>query len=72
KKFKSLKRHLNVHYRLTPEGYRSKWKLASDYPMVAPSYAAQRSALAKAAGLGRKQVAKAPPKKLVSKRKPKT
>ncbi|TIP04551.1 MAG: transcriptional regulator [Mesorhizobium sp.] len=54
KKFKSLKRHLAVHYGLTPDEYREKWGLKSDYPMVAPNYAAQRSTLAKAAGLGRK------------------
>ncbi|RJT40395.1 MucR family transcriptional regulator [Mesorhizobium waimense] len=54
KKFKSLKRHLNVHYNLSPDEYRQKWKLPADYPMVAPNYAATRSALAKAAGLGRK------------------
>ncbi len=34
--------------------------LAKDYPMVAPAYAAQRSALAKEIGLGRKPGAKAP------------
>lgn len=54
KKFKSLKRHLNVHYNLGPDEYRQKWKLPADYPMVAPNYAAARSALAKASGLGRK------------------
>ncbi|UCI31778.1 MucR family transcriptional regulator [Mesorhizobium sp. B4-1-4] len=54
KKFKSLKRHLNVHYNLRPDEYRQKWNLPADYPMVAPNYAAARSALAKAAGLGRK------------------
>ncbi|MBZ9798767.1 MucR family transcriptional regulator [Mesorhizobium sp. ES1-4] len=53
-KFKSLKRHLNVHYNLSPDKYRQKWNLPADYPMVAPNYAAARSALAKAAGLGRK------------------
>ncbi|TJW04795.1 MAG: transcriptional regulator [Mesorhizobium sp.] len=67
KKFKSLKRHLNVHYGLSPEEYRAKWGLARDYPMVAPSYAAQRSALAKAAGLGR--TAAKPAKKVPAKRK---
>ncbi|MFC3323602.1 MucR family transcriptional regulator [Mesorhizobium cantuariense] len=55
KKFKSLKRHLNTHYKLTPEEYRQKWNLPADYPMVAPNYAAARSALAKAAGLGQKR-----------------
>ncbi|KUM26706.1 transcriptional regulator [Mesorhizobium loti] len=58
KKFKSLKRHLNVHYGLTPDEYRAKWGLKADYPMVAPNYAAQRSSLAKASGLGRKAAAK--------------
>ncbi|RWA73996.1 MucR family transcriptional regulator [Mesorhizobium sp.] len=58
KKFKSLKRHLGVHYGLTPDEYREKWGLKPDYPMVAPNYAAQRSTLAKAAGLGRKPAAK--------------
>ncbi|CAN7474802.1 MucR family transcriptional regulator [Mesorhizobium caraganae] len=69
KKFKSLKRHLNVHYGLTPEDYRAKWGLARDYPMVAPNYAAQRSVLAKSIGLGRKAPVKAAPKKPVAKTK---
>lgn len=54
KKFKSLKRHLMTHYDMTPDAYRAKWKLPADYPMVAPNYAAARSALAKSMGLGRK------------------
>ncbi|HWK13971.1 MAG TPA: MucR family transcriptional regulator [Rhizobiaceae bacterium] len=54
KHFKSLKRHLNVHYGLSPAEYRQKWDLPADYPMVAPAYAAARSALAKSMGLGRK------------------
>jgi predicted transcriptional regulator len=54
KKFKSLKRHLMSHYGMTPEEYREKWGLAPDYPMVAPSYAEQRSRLAREMGLGRK------------------
>lgn len=57
KKFKSLKRHLATQYGLTPDAYRQKWRLAADYPMVAPSYSASRSALAKSAGLGRKPAA---------------
>ena len=52
KKFKSLKRHLRTSYGMTPEDYRAKWNLPSDYPMVAPNYAASRSALAKKMGLG--------------------
>jgi predicted transcriptional regulator len=51
KRFKSLRRHL-AGLGLTPEQYREKWTLPSDYPMVAPNYAAQRSALAKQIGLG--------------------
>ncbi|AZO10706.1 MULTISPECIES: MucR family transcriptional regulator [unclassified Mesorhizobium] len=54
KKFKSLKRHIGVHFGLTPEAYRTKWGLPADYPMVAPNYAASRSELAKSIGLGRK------------------
>ena len=55
KKFKSLKRHLRTHYDLSPEDYREKWGLPADYPMVAPSYAAARSALAKKMGLGQQR-----------------
>jgi predicted transcriptional regulator len=54
KKFKSLKRHLMTHHGMTPDEYRAKWNLPSDYPMVAPAYAAARSALATKMGLGRK------------------
>jgi predicted transcriptional regulator len=53
KKLKMLKRHLRTAYGLTPEEYRQKWSLPADYPMVAPNYAAQRSAFAKKIGLGR-------------------
>ena len=67
KKFKSLKRHLSVHYNLTPEAYREKWGLPKDYPMVAPSYAARRSELAKQLGLGR-AAAEAEPEPVVAKR----
>jgi predicted transcriptional regulator len=53
KKLKMLKRHLRSTYGLTPDAYRAKWGLPSDYPMVAPNYAEQRSAFAKKIGLGR-------------------
>ena len=53
KKLKMLKRYLRSRYRLSPEDYRAKWGLPPDYPMVAPNYAAQRSAFAKKIGLGR-------------------
>ncbi len=54
KKLKMLKRHLKSAYNMTPDEYRQKWGLPSDYPMVAPKYAAVRSKLAKKIGLGRK------------------
>ncbi len=51
KKFKSLRRHLAT-LGMTPDEYRAKWGLSSDYPMVAANYAAKRSDLAKSMGLG--------------------
>jgi predicted transcriptional regulator len=54
RQFKSLKRYLQTSHNMTPDEYRAKWNLPSNYPMVAPNYAAQRSALAKSMGLGRK------------------
>ncbi|HET7085653.1 MAG TPA: MucR family transcriptional regulator [Rhizomicrobium sp.] len=54
-RLKTLKRYLFRKYRLTPEQYRNKWGLPADYPMVAPNYAARRSALAKKMGLGQKR-----------------
>ena len=62
KKFKSLRRHIMSKYNLTPEAYRAKWNLPSDYPMVAPNYAKERSELAKRMGLGKKRVVRAKPK----------
>jgi predicted transcriptional regulator len=55
KPFKTLKRHLMKFYGLTPDDYRTKWNLPADYPMVAPNYAAARSAIAFKIGLGRKR-----------------
>lgn len=54
KKLKMLKRHLMTHYGMTPDDYRRRWDLPSDYPMVAPNYAERRRELAKKIGLGRK------------------
>jgi predicted transcriptional regulator len=53
KRLKMLKRYLRARYGLSPAEYRAKWGLPPDYPMVAPNYAAQRSAFAKQIGLGR-------------------
>jgi len=54
KQFKSLKRHIRSDHTLTPDEYRAKWGLPYNYPMVAPNYAAFRSAMAKKMGFGRK------------------
>jgi predicted transcriptional regulator len=54
KRFKSMRRHLGL-LGLTPGQYREKWNLPYDYPMVAPNYANQRSAIAKKIGLGQKR-----------------
>jgi predicted transcriptional regulator len=51
--YKSLKRHLRTKYNMTPDDYRAKWGLPKHYPMVAPDYAASRSAIAKSIGFGR-------------------
>jgi predicted transcriptional regulator len=53
KPYKTLKRHLTLRG-LTMDQYREKWGLPKDYPSTAPNYSAQRSALAKSLGLGRK------------------
>ncbi len=53
RKLQMLKRYLRTHFQMTPDQYRAKWGLASDYPMVAPAYSQKRSALALKAGLGK-------------------
>ncbi|MDA1101533.1 MAG: MucR family transcriptional regulator [Proteobacteria bacterium] len=55
KELKMLKRYLRTRYNLSPDEYRRKWGLASDYPMVAPSYSNLRSNFAKQTGLGRRR-----------------
>ena len=65
KKLKMLKRHLMTHYNMTPDQYRARWGLSSDYPMVAPNYAEKRRELAKKIGLGRKPGIKRGRKKAV-------
>lgn len=52
KSFASIKRHLKAAHDLAPDGYRARWDLPKDYPMVAPGYSAARSVLAKSIGLG--------------------
>jgi len=51
RRYKTLKRHLTVHG-LTPDTYRAKFGLPSDYPMVSAAYSEVRSGLAKSLGLG--------------------
>ncbi|MCJ2093764.1 MucR family transcriptional regulator, partial [Methylobacterium sp. J-072] len=51
KTYKTLKRHLTANGR-SPQSYRERYGLPADDPMVAPSYADQRSALAQAIDLG--------------------
>ena len=53
-KAKMLRRHLTSAHNLTPAEYRERWKLPTDYPLVAPRYAAARSELAKTLGLGKR------------------
>jgi predicted transcriptional regulator len=50
----SLRRHLRTAHGLDIAGYRTRWNLPPDHPLVAPSYSARRSTLAKQIGLGRK------------------
>lgn len=72
KKMKMLKRYLMTNYQMTPEQYRTKWGLPSDYPMVAPNYSEARKTLARKIGLGRKPAADAAPAaKPAAKRGPK-
>jgi predicted transcriptional regulator len=51
KRYKSLKRHLAAKG-LDARAYRERFGLGADYPMVAPSYAAERAAIARRIGLG--------------------
>lgn len=53
KRLKVLKRHLWTAFNMTPEEYRTKWNLPSDYPMTAPSYSSLRSEMALKIGLGK-------------------
>jgi predicted transcriptional regulator len=72
RRFKSLKRHLQSTHKLTPNAYLFAFGLKSDYPLVAPNYAAQRSTLAKQLGFGRKVGNKPAPRKRAAKRPAKT
>ncbi len=60
KPYKTLRRHLSTHG-MTPEQYRERYNLKSDYPMVAPTYSEARRDMAKKIGLGRKPGTKMKP-----------
>lgn len=53
KPYKTLRRHLSRHG-MSPEQYRERFGLKSDYPMVAETYSQHRRDMAKKIGLGRK------------------
>jgi predicted transcriptional regulator len=54
KPYKSLKRHL-ASLGFDPKSYRERYALPDEYPMVAPRYAARRSQIARASGLGHRK-----------------
>ena len=51
-KHKTMKAHIRRLYNMTPEQYREKWGLPSDYPLVAPEYRERRSKMAKENKIG--------------------
>ncbi|MBB5715861.1 MucR family transcriptional regulator [Sphingomonas aerophila] len=53
KPYKTLRRHLSSNG-LTPDEYRARYNLRSDYPIVAENYSDARRDMAKRIGLGRK------------------
>jgi predicted transcriptional regulator len=48
-----LRRHLATRHGLTPDEYRTRWRLPREHLLTAPAYSARRSELAKQNGLGR-------------------
>jgi predicted transcriptional regulator len=72
KKLKMLRRHLMSDHGLKPDEYRTRWGLRPNYPMVAPSYSAQRQTLARQIGLGRKPAPPPPAPDAKPKRRRKT
>src|SRR3954469_14570132 len=49
----TLTRYLRTRYDMTPDEYRRKWGLPTDYPMTAPNFRARNSERAKQHGFGR-------------------
>ena len=58
---RALRRHLRVAHGLEVADYRIRWKLPTDYPLIAPSYSARRATIAKELGLGRRATAEPSP-----------
>ena len=58
---RALRRHLRVAHGLEVADYRTRWKLPTDYPLIAPSYSARRATIAKELGLGRRATAEPSP-----------
>jgi predicted transcriptional regulator len=56
----TLRRHLRVAHDLEEADYRTRWKLPADHPLIAPSYSARRSRIAKEIGLGRRAAEPSP------------
>ena len=69
---RTLRRHLRVAHSLDVAGYRTRWDLPTNHPLIAPSYSAHRSTLAKQIGLGRKRgtVVAPPPERGRRRRQP--
>jgi predicted transcriptional regulator len=57
---RTLRRHLRFTHGLDITAYRTRWNLSLDHPLIAPSYSARRSTLAKEIGLGRDRAAAEP------------
>lgn len=53
KPFKMLKRHLRAEHGLSEAEYRFQFKLAEDFPLVAPDYSEKKASQARASGLGK-------------------
>lgn len=52
-KTKLLKRYIRTKFDMTPEEYKTKWKLPADYPFTAPEYSERRAQIASTTGLGK-------------------
>jgi predicted transcriptional regulator len=55
-----LCRHLRVAHGLEIADYRARWQLPAGYPLIAPSYSARRSRMAKQIDLARRRIAAEP------------